>query len=120
MRVIWDLQPVTVRTIHERISRQKPVGYTTILKQVQRMHEEKGVLVRDISYGVHRYSCPLSEKEVKQHLTQKFMQTVFPDATEELLELIGVSAAVLPADTLALATVSMDDLRELMAYRAGI
>jgi hypothetical protein len=57
---------------------------------------------------------------VKQHLTQKFMQTVSPDATEELLELIGVSAAVLPADTLALATVSMDDLRELMAYRAGI
>lgn len=119
LRIIWALQPVTVRTIHERIALHKPVGYTTVLKQVQRMYEEKGVLNREVSYGVHRYSCPLSEREIKQQLTEKFLQTVFPDSVQEMFEFIGTAGSPVVRNA-APPTLDMADLRALMQHRAGI
>ena len=38
LRVLWDLGPSTVREIHDRIAQVKPIGYTTVLKQMQVMH----------------------------------------------------------------------------------
>jgi len=84
--VIWELQPVTVRAVHERIAPHNPVGYTTVLKQMQRMHEEKGVLQRDIKDGAHLYSCPLSKNEIKKQLVEKMIHTAFDGSAAALIQ----------------------------------
>ena len=36
LQIIWEIEPASVRAIHERITAAgKNVGYTTVLKQIQ-------------------------------------------------------------------------------------
>ena len=76
LKVIWELEPVTVRSIHERIAALKEVGYTTVLKQVQRL-TERGILVREVTEGTHYYRAVLHEQDVKQGLVDKMLHGAF-------------------------------------------
>jgi BlaI family transcriptional regulator, penicillinase repressor len=127
LRVIWELQPVSVRNIHDRITRQKPVGYTTVLKQIQRMHENKGVLQRDIRDGVHLYSCPLSEETLKQQMVEKMIQVVFRGSADELRAYIGADASPAPMPTPATDplsvlpdTIPVEMVRAWMQEKTGV
>ena len=40
LQVLWEHQPCSVKAIHAHLSRTKSVGYTTTLKQIQRMHDK--------------------------------------------------------------------------------
>ncbi len=76
LKVVWELEPATVRTIHERIAAEKNVGYTTVLKQVQRL-TEKGVLEKEILEGTHLYRAAVHEADVKQGLVDKVLHGAF-------------------------------------------
>lgn len=76
LKIIWELEPVTVRSIHERISALKDVGYTTVLKQVQRL-TERGILTRDVIEGTHYYRAAVQEQDVKQGLVDRMLQGAF-------------------------------------------
>jgi len=39
LQILWEHQPASVRLVHEKISTRREVGYTTILKQMQRMFD---------------------------------------------------------------------------------
>jgi BlaI family transcriptional regulator, penicillinase repressor len=80
---IWDLEPVSVREVYERIAQKKEVGYTTVLKQIQRL-TEKGVLEKTERDGQHLYRCLLPEKALKTQLTGKFAQTAFGGSALDL------------------------------------
>ncbi len=84
LKVIWDLQPVSVRDIHARLLPDKNVGYTTILKQIQRL-TEKGVLDKQVVNGIHLYSSHLRESEVKEHLFDKVLHDAFGGSAFELM-----------------------------------
>ena len=66
LKVIWELEPASVRAIHERIAEGKNVGYTTVLKQIQRLTEEKGVLEKVIVDGTHLYRSTIRETDMKR------------------------------------------------------
>ena len=51
LSVLWEQGPSTVRQVHEVIERARPVGYTTILKQMQIM-AEKGLVDGMTAYYV--------------------------------------------------------------------
>ena len=53
LRVLWDVGPSTVRSIHESLP--KATGYTTTLKILQKM-ADKGLVTRDESQKSHVYS----------------------------------------------------------------
>ena len=36
LRVLWDRGPSTVREVHDALPREKPTGYTTVLKLLRR------------------------------------------------------------------------------------
>ncbi|MCB0841354.1 MAG: BlaI/MecI/CopY family transcriptional regulator, partial [Bacteroidetes bacterium] len=41
LQVLWNHGPSTVRFVHESLGKHQRVGYTTTLKQMQRMFEKE-------------------------------------------------------------------------------
>lgn len=105
LQVLWEIEPTTVRNIHERIAAAgKSVGYTTILKQVQRL-TEKGVLEKEIVDGSHLYRATVHEADVKQHLAGRVMRTAF-----------GGSALQMVMHALGNQKASPEELQELKTW----
>lgn len=84
LQVIWELEPVAVRDVYERISQQKDVGYTTVLKQIQRM-SEKGVLSREADGNSHLYQAVVRPENIKQQLADRVLQTVFGGSAVDMV-----------------------------------
>ena len=73
-----------MRDIYDRIAARKEVGYTTVLKQIQRL-TEKEVLIKDDTQGAHLYRAAVQETEVKQQLAGKMMQTAFGGSALQMM-----------------------------------
>ena len=101
LRVIWARGPSTVREVHDDLSRERPTGYTTILKLLQIM-TEKGLVTRDESTRSHVYTPRLSQDATQQQLVADLVQRAF-----------GGSAAQLVMQALASSPASADELREI-------
>jgi predicted transcriptional regulator len=84
LQIIWDLEPVAVRDVYDRIAAQKDVGYTTVLKQIQRL-TEKGVLTKDDQQGTHVYRSAVKETDVKQQLAGKVLQKAFGGSALQMM-----------------------------------
>lgn len=85
LQILWKDQPLTVREIHELISQTKAVGYTTVLKQMQRMEAEKGLLTRYKEGKVHYYSAIIQKSEVQTSSLNRFVDAVFNGSTSDLI-----------------------------------
>lgn len=84
LRVLWDRQPRTVREVHEVLSATKDVGYTTTLKQMQRMLE-KGALQRQEEGRAHLYSTPLKAPKVQRSLLSRLTEKAFGGSAMDLV-----------------------------------
>ena len=76
LKIIWTHQPISVREVHEYISQQKEVGYTTTLKQIQRM-TEKGLIERQGSGKKHTYIAKVEEEEIQKSLFDGLVNSAF-------------------------------------------
>ena len=84
LRVLWDRQPRTVREVHEALSATKDVGYTTTLKQMQRMLD-KEMLQRQENGRAHVYSTPLQAPKVQRSLLSRLMDKAFGGSAIDLV-----------------------------------
>ncbi len=85
LNVLWQHQPCSVKMIHDVLSVQKDVGYTTTLKQIQRMFD-KGFVARDPGAGKsYNYRAIVSEDETKSHLFNRFVETTFSNSVSDLV-----------------------------------
>jgi len=84
LQVIWEKEPVTVRQVHEALSAKKQVGYTTTLKQIQRM-KDKGMLERSGTGKTHLYKAIVKEKHIQKNLYQKLVNSVFKGSSFNLV-----------------------------------
>ncbi len=84
LQVLWESQPATVRFIHEKIQEKKAVGYTTTLKQLQRMTEKK-MVNREKSGKTHFYTAVPNEAEVQQSLFQRLQNTIFKGSAMNMI-----------------------------------
>lgn len=84
LQVLWEHQPTTVRFVHEQLVQQREVGYTTILKQMQRM-SEKGMITRVKEGKQHLYSASFSETQIQQSLYDKLVKTAFKGSPMQLV-----------------------------------
>lgn len=83
LQILWDSQPATVKQIHEVMLRSKQVGYTTVLKQIQRM-TEKG-LVEAIKEGrSFLYTACVQERQIKKTLFNRLKDTAFKGSSIDL------------------------------------
>jgi len=94
LSVLWERQPCSVKDIHDALSVHKNVGYTTTLKQVQRLYD-KGFLSRQRGEGKsYDYCAIISEAETKSDLFDRFVETAFGNSVSDLvMHAIGKSDA---------------------------
>ncbi|MFN8094647.1 MAG: BlaI/MecI/CopY family transcriptional regulator [Vicinamibacteria bacterium] len=85
LQVLWKQGPSTVREVHEHVSRERTVGYTTILKQMQVMHE-KGLLVRTERFRAHVYEPSVPSGRTRRQLAQSLLVRAFDGSARELLQ----------------------------------
>ncbi|MDX1624407.1 MAG: BlaI/MecI/CopY family transcriptional regulator [Gemmatimonadota bacterium] len=92
LRELWLHGESTVREIHERVSDGWPVGYTTVLKLLQRMLD-KGLVERNEEGRAHRYRAAASRERTQRRLARDLVEKAFGGSIGEL-----VRAALPPGD----------------------
>lgn len=83
LQILWKIEPATVRQVHEVLSANKAVGYTTTLKQIQRMLE-KELLSREEREGGHYYRSNVPQQQTRQNLVDKLAQQLFEGSGTQL------------------------------------
>lgn len=86
LRVLWArAEPVTVREVHDALSRSKDTAYTTVLKMLTIM-AEKGLVRRDESERSHTYVATNSEPVVQASLLKDLMRRAFSGSAVKLVQ----------------------------------
>jgi len=84
LRLLWARGPLTVRQLHEALSKERDLGYTTVLKAMQVMLE-KGLVDRDDSERSHVYRAAVTEGKTKRRLVSDLMTKAFAGSASQLL-----------------------------------
>ena len=84
LRVLWTRGPSTVRAVHEAVEQEHPVGYTTVLKQLQIM-TDKGLVTRDTSRRSHVYAAAVDEAATQKHLVSDLIDRAFGGSAAALV-----------------------------------
>ena len=84
LRVLWVRGPSTVREVHEALSENKSLGYTTVLKLLQIM-TAKGIVRRNETQRAHVYEAGLPAEQTKRQLAGDMLQRVFEGSASQLM-----------------------------------
>lgn len=86
LRVLWARStPMTVREVHEVLSRAKDTAYTTVLKMLTIM-AEKGLVHRDESERSHTYRALYEEPVVQSSMLKDLMRRAFSGSALTLVQ----------------------------------
>jgi predicted transcriptional regulator len=84
LQCLWQTGPMTVRDVHDQLSKRKEIGYTTVLKLMQIM-VDKGLLRRDEQERAHVYSAKLPRSKTRQRLLDDLLERAFGGSAKELV-----------------------------------
>jgi len=84
LRVLWDRGPSTVRDVFDELKRDKPVGYTTILKLMQIM-AEKGLVSRNEEQRTHVYEAMAPRESTQRQIVRDLLDRAFGGSAMELM-----------------------------------
>jgi len=84
LRVLWTRGPSTVREVHETLSENKSLGYTTVLKLLQIM-TAKGTVQRNETQRAHVYEVCLPAEQTKRQIAGDMLQRVFEGSASQLM-----------------------------------
>lgn len=84
LHVLWRNGPATVREVHDALSRERDLGYTTVLKTMQVMASKK-LVTRDESERSHVYTATVEEKSVKRRLVTDLLDKAFEGSAAGLV-----------------------------------
>ena len=86
LRVLWlRKEPMTVRQVHEVLSRSKATAYTTVLKMLTIM-AGKGLVRRDDSERSHTYRAAHAEPVVQAWLLKDLVRRAFSGSALTLVQ----------------------------------
>lgn len=86
LQFLWARGEASVGELHEDICQSGEVGYTTVLKRIQRM-EEKGLVKRVAAKGrALRYRAVLKPAKTQKTLVQRLIKTAFDDSPQALIQ----------------------------------
>ncbi|MCW3806199.1 BlaI/MecI/CopY family transcriptional regulator [Plebeiibacterium marinum] len=89
LNILWKKEPLTVKDIHDLISVNKSVGYTTTLKIMQKM-TTKGLLHRKANGKSHLYYSSYKKEETRGRLLDRFVDSTFGGSASSLvMQLLG-------------------------------
>src|SRR5882757_1881825 len=76
LRVLWEHGPSPVRFVMEELNKKREMNYTAVLRLMQLM-ADKGILQRDQTQMQHVYQVVEEETKTKEHLLDKFLDTLY-------------------------------------------
>ena len=86
LRVLWSRkEPMTVREVHDELSRGKDTAYTTVLKMLTIM-ADKGLVTRDESQRSHTYGAVQAEPAVQTSLVKDLVRRAFSGSATTLVQ----------------------------------
>lgn len=83
LAILWEEGPQPVKTVHERMSQEKEVVYTTILKTMQVMME-RGFLDRESQGRKHIYRAAIAREDTQNSLLDTFVNRAFGGSAKNL------------------------------------
>src|SRR5262245_13836431 len=109
MSAVWKAgdRGLTVAEIWQTIARERAIGRTTVLNQVDRL-EKRGWLRRLADEGPSRFRAVLSQEDASQQLVAGFLSDYFQGSTTDLM------SALLGSDACELTKSEVDRLRKLL------
>ena len=84
MQVVWDRGEATVRDVHEALSRERKVAYTTVMT-LMNILATKGHLARRQDDRAYVYSPARPRQQVVGRLVRDFVDRVFSGSAQPLL-----------------------------------
>lgn len=84
MKVVWQLEPATVRDVYEHLLKRKKVAYTTVMTMMKIL-EGKGFLEKSAVDRAHVYRSRRPKKQVIGGMVRDFVNRVFNGSAEPLL-----------------------------------
>jgi len=103
LRILWTIEPATVRDIYDALNRERASGYTTILKMLQIM-TAKGLVVHDEGSRAHVYRAAMSQDAMQSRMLRDLSVRLFSG-----------SATQLAMHALAMEQASPNELEEIRA-----
>ena len=106
LRVLWARGASTVREVFDAIAAAgKSVVYTTVLKQMQVMHQ-KGLLARSERFRSHVYEPAVEQGVTQRQLAGSILQSAFGGSARGLLQSALAGRQVDAAE--------LDEIRQLL------
>ena len=84
LRVLWAKGSATVRELHDAVSQERALGYTTVLKLLQIM-TEKGLVERDETRRPQLYRARYSKEQTQRQLLRDLLQRAFGGSVKALV-----------------------------------
>ncbi|MEP3226537.1 MAG: BlaI/MecI/CopY family transcriptional regulator [Parasphingorhabdus sp.] len=86
LQYLWENRTASVPELHQHICKAGDVGYTTVLKRMQRM-EEKGLVKRVATDGrAHRYQAVSKSKNTRKTLVKRLIESAFDNSANALIQ----------------------------------
>lgn len=83
LKVLWDRGPGTVRQILEVLEKERPTGYTTVLKLLQIM-TDKGLVTRERQQRTHVYTARHTARHTQGQLIGELARRAFDGSAARL------------------------------------
>jgi len=84
LQILWEVKEARVKEIFDKMNLHRDVGYTTVLKTMQIMHE-KGVLDRRVDGKSHIYHSLVGKKDIQERFLDKILNKVYHCSTFNLV-----------------------------------
>jgi len=103
LRVLWTKGTATVRDVHDVLNAERRMGYTTVLKTMQIMHD-KGLVHREEAGKAHIYTAAMRAQDMQGQLLKDLSEKLFSGST-----------ALLAMHALSLQPASDEELQQIRA-----
>jgi BlaI family penicillinase repressor len=80
---LWERGPSTPRELHDSLPAGRQRGYTTVLKQLQMMHQ-KGLLVRQLKDRTHVYAPATPPDKSRKGIVSEMITKLFDGSAKAL------------------------------------
>jgi BlaI family penicillinase repressor len=87
LQVVWQRGSASVREVFEVLRDVREIGYTTVLKLMQIMHE-KDLLRRDASARSHRFAAALKRERMQRDIVASVIDRAFNGSAAQLVEAV--------------------------------
>ena len=95
MNIVWQLDECSIRTVLEKVNKNKQLAYTTIATILQRLHE-KGLIIKRNEGIAFLYSPKLSKASYSKNIAQLFITKFFSSFGDIAIASFAESIDTLP------------------------